>query len=151
MRALRVGVLMALMLSMAAPAQAHHWRQGAFASPFSRPHDAGLLTIDVGNAPSLGALDPSTHTLYVPNENDGTVSLIDTSRCNIRRPAGCRGTAPTVPMGTNPVNVTVDARTRTVYVVGLADHRLAVLDATRCNAISISAANCAPLATVPLT
>ena len=58
-------------------------------------------------------------------------------------------TAPTVPMGTNPVNVTVDARTRTVYVVGLADHRLAVLDATRCNAIST--ANCAPLATVPLT
>jgi DNA-binding beta-propeller fold protein YncE len=147
MRALRVAVLVALTLTMAAPAQANHWRHRAFASPFSRPHDAGLLTVDVGSAPSVAALDSVTHTLYVPNENDGTISLIDTARCNIRRPAGCRNAAPTVPMGTNPVSITVDARTRTVYVVGLGDHAVSVLDATRCNAVTTT--GCAPVATVP--
>jgi DNA-binding beta-propeller fold protein YncE len=58
---------------------------------------------------------PAAHTAYVPS---GTreVSMISTSRCAARRPAGCADAPRHVIVGHNPVQVAVNRRTETVYV-----------------------------------
>jgi DNA-binding beta-propeller fold protein YncE len=46
-------------------------------------------TTTVGNGPSAIALDPATHTLYVANQNDQSVSVVNTALCNVSNQAGC--------------------------------------------------------------
>ncbi len=52
-------------------------------------------------------MDPATHTVYVTNNLDGTVSVIDGST---------RTVTATVPVGKNPEAAAVDPGTHTVYV-----------------------------------
>ncbi len=50
----------------------------------SNPSGCGepAASAPVGNFPGLAAVDPATSTIYVPNINDGTVSVIDGTTCN---------------------------------------------------------------------
>jgi DNA-binding beta-propeller fold protein YncE len=73
-------------------------------------------TTDSGSGPSVPALDEATHTLYVPNANDGTVSVINTAACNATRQSGCDQKWPTIGVGPNPFSIAVDPGTDTVYV-----------------------------------
>ena len=58
--------------------------------------------------------DPSRHpaqasdTVYVANNNDGTVSVINGGLCNAAITSGCGSTSPTVTTGANPQFVAVD-------------------------------------------
>ena len=92
----------------------------------------------VGNGPQNSALDPATHTLYVTNGNDGTVSVIDTARCNAHVAAGCRRNWPTVTVGGYPVGVAVDVATDSVYVGNADGKSVAVIDGAACNAGRVS-------------
>ncbi len=51
-------------------------------------------TIPVGNSPRRIALDPATHTAYVVNVLDNTVSMIDTQHCNATDTRGCPTRSP---------------------------------------------------------
>jgi DNA-binding beta-propeller fold protein YncE len=74
-------------------------------------------TVRVGGAPIGIAVDPATHTAYVTNGNDNTVSMIDTTRCNASDLNGCTGEHPaTVEVGVGPDAVAVNQGTHTVYV-----------------------------------
>ena len=64
-------------------------------------------TIPVGSRPLAVAVDPATHTAYVANNWDGTVSVID---------AATRAVTATIPVGTYPAGVAVDPAAGTVYV-----------------------------------
>ena len=64
-------------------------------------------TVPVGKDPDGVAVDPGTHTVYVTNFGDDTVSVIDGST---------RTVTATVPVGKDPVGVAVDPGTHTVYV-----------------------------------
>jgi len=64
-------------------------------------------SVTVGWKPVAVAVDSSTHTAYVANENDGTVSVLSSSYA----PA-------TIGVGKFPVSVAVDPSTHTAYVVG---------------------------------
>jgi YVTN family beta-propeller protein len=67
------------------------------------------------------AVDPGTHTVYVANNGDGTVSVIDGST---------RTVTATVPVGKHPtfVGVAVDAATHTDYVAKSEDGTVSVIE-----------------------
>ena len=64
-------------------------------------------TVTVGTGPAGVAVDPSTHTVFVANSGDGTVSVID---------AATRTVIASIPVGEKPSAVAVDPGTHTVFV-----------------------------------
>jgi len=87
----------------------------------------------------LPAVDQAVHTAYVPSGADD-VAMIDTNRCNARRPGGCAAVPRQATVGQNPQAVAVDRRTHTVYLANLGSGSapgpgsVSVLDARTCNA-----------------
>jgi YVTN family beta-propeller protein len=80
---------------------------------------AGVKTIGVGSAPDGVAVDAATRTVYVANEGDGSVSVID----------GATGAVTaTVDVGSKPRGIAVDATTDTVYVANSGDGTVSVID-----------------------
>ena len=78
-------------------------------------------TIPVGSYPLAVAVDPSTHTAYVTNAHDDTVSVID---------AATRAVTATIPVGSFPYGVAVDPAAGTVYVANDSAHgTVSVIDA----------------------
>jgi len=93
----------------------------------------------VGNGPFGIAIDQTTHTAYVGNTIDGTVSVINTDTCNALATAGCATTTPPITVlppvaGPGLVDAAVDEKTDTVYVVNLGTNTIAVIDGATCNA-----------------
>lgn len=99
-------------------------------------------TVSVGANPQSVAVDDATHTAYVANGADNTVSMIDTSTCNASDLGGCAmQSPPTVGVGVGPIAVAVNPATHTVYVAnddvetGNNDgDTLSAFDASTCNA-----------------
>ena len=73
-------------------------------------------TVTTGNAPLPVALDQATGTLYVGNQGDDTVSVINTATCSAQDLSGCNQTAPTVNVNDSPYGLDVDEQTDMVYV-----------------------------------
>ena len=75
-------------------------------------HDSGCghapATTKVGSGAIWAAVDQAHHTVYVANDNDGTVSVISDARCNARVTSGCGQAWPTVTAGANPDFVALD-------------------------------------------
>ena len=65
-------------------------------------------TVTVGTAPYWDAVDQRTDTIYVANNIDNTVSVINGARCNAMVTAGCASTPPTVTVGAGVTFVAVD-------------------------------------------
>ena len=94
------------------------------------------ISVPVGDNPVGLFADHHNHTVYVPNEGDTTVSMIDSASCNATNPAGCPSTpALTVDVGANPSSAEADLATHTIYVSTFgAANGWAVFDADTCNA-----------------
>jgi DNA-binding beta-propeller fold protein YncE len=118
---------------------------------FGDPLGFGFGSALVGSAPtqdgpSLLAVDPATHTVYIvngdnadgPNQGGDTVSVIDTRHCNAEDVNRCRGPWPTVTVGNDPTAVAVDFATDTVYVANGGDFAdpstVSVFNGATCNA-----------------
>jgi DNA-binding beta-propeller fold protein YncE len=84
---------------------------------------APALTAGVGGAPFAVAVDQATHTAYVGNTNDNTVSVINTATCNAAVTTDCVQAQPPISVdpaaGVGLVDAAVDEKTDTVYVVNL--------------------------------
>ena len=78
--------------------------------------------VPVGNGSHGVAVDPGTHTVYVANGFDDTVSVIDGSRNTVTA---------TVPVGDYPHGVAVDPGTHTVYVANTDADTVSVIDGSR--------------------
>jgi YVTN family beta-propeller protein len=91
-------------------------------------------TVTVGNFPVGIAVDEATHTVYVGNGGDNTVSVINTATCNATNTSGCAQTHPTVAVGDFPVAVAVDRLTATVYVANNGTNTVSVFNGATCNA-----------------
>jgi DNA-binding beta-propeller fold protein YncE len=89
--------------------------------------------ITVGSGAWWTAVDQASDTVYVANNNDGTVSVIDGARCNASVTSGCGGTWPTVTTGANPQFVAVDPSSGTVFAVNQGDNTLSAINTRTCN------------------
>ena len=69
----------------------------AFAAP-SHAHRSPP-TVTVGGNPIGVAVDNATHTVYVANNTDNTVSVLNAATCNAKHTAGCSQHPPTVRSG----------------------------------------------------
>jgi YVTN family beta-propeller protein len=100
-----------------------------------------------GNGPSLLAVDPATHTIYVANgeNNNGpsaggdTVSVIDARHCNAHDVSRCKGPWPAITVGNRmltdlPSGIAIDRNTDTVYVTNVGDNTVSVFNGATCNA-----------------
>jgi DNA-binding beta-propeller fold protein YncE len=100
--------------------------------------------VPTGAMPESVDLDPQTETLYVANQIDNDVSVIDASACDARVTRGCRQAPTAVPIST-PANgfetfhggileapFAVDAAVNTVYVPTSAS-AVAMINTVTCN------------------
>jgi DNA-binding beta-propeller fold protein YncE len=90
-------------------------------------------TVTVGSGAWWVTVDQANDTVYVANNNDGTVSVVNGARCNARIASGCDSTSPTVTTGANPQFVAYDASSRTVFVVNQGDNTLSAINTRTCN------------------
>jgi DNA-binding beta-propeller fold protein YncE len=90
--------------------------------------------VHVGSFPFALAINQRTNTIYVANNGDGTVSVIDGAACDAANTTGCGQTPPAIPVGNAPNGVAVNPSTDTVYVSNGADSTVSVIDGATCNA-----------------
>ena len=83
------------------------------------PTHRAAATVPVGKRPYQVAVDPGSHTVYVANYADNTMSVIDTSTHKVTA---------TVPVGQHPGGLAVDPGTHTVYVPNAADNTVSVIE-----------------------
>jgi YVTN family beta-propeller protein len=74
----------------------------------------------VGYHPAGVAVDPATHTAYVTNIDDDTVSVIDETTSTVTA---------TIPVGSHPDGVAVDPAAHTAYVTNYGDSTVSVISA----------------------
>ena len=92
-------------------------------------------TSTVGSAPSGVAVDNASHTVYVANQGDNTVSVLDASQCRASDAAGCASPSATVHVGGGPTGVAVDQATDSVYVANNSAGTVSLIDGATCNAM----------------
>jgi DNA-binding beta-propeller fold protein YncE len=98
------------------------------------PQTIGMLpSVHVGNGPQGAAFDRATDTVYVANQGDNTVSVVDARHCNSLDTSGCAQTPATAPTGAGPFAIAIDDATHTVYVANQDDGTVSVIDAATCN------------------
>jgi DNA-binding beta-propeller fold protein YncE len=76
-------------------------------------------TVGVGRSPISVAVDTRTGTIYVTDVSSAAVSVINGSRCRAGVTSGCRRAAPLQAAGSQPVGVSVNQGTSSVYVTQL--------------------------------
>ncbi len=84
-----------------------------------RPGGTILATAPVGNGPYGIAVNPTTNRVYVTNDGDNTVSVLDGSTNSV---------IATVPVGLCPQQVAVNPTTNRVYVSNAYDNTVSVID-----------------------
>jgi DNA-binding beta-propeller fold protein YncE len=108
-------------------------------------------TVTTGAGPDGLTVDARTHTLYVSNGADSTVSVIDTAHCNSHVQTGCPSTSPTVRLAGASVGGVLDAATHSLFeptsnsvAGGDAAGALSIIDTSTCNASVLAGCNQTP-------
>ena len=98
--------------------------------------------VRVGRGPDGVAVNLATHTVYVANVTDDTLSVLNAATCNATVSSGC-GTrlSRSLRTGHSPRWVTVDQATNTVYVPNGDDANMSVLNGATCNATVAAGCN----------
>jgi DNA-binding beta-propeller fold protein YncE len=98
-------------------------------------------------------VDVPLHTVYVVNQQDDDLSVVDTQVCNGQHLAACATLdPPTIHTGEDPEFVAVDLLTQTVYVANQVGNNVSVIDAARCDSDNISGCRRpAPAVSIPET
>ena len=89
-------------------------------------------TAATGNSPLLIAADTRSGDLYVTNFSSASVTILNGTRCNAARTSGCSRATREQAVGSGPSGLTVNPRTRTVYIAnGYMPGSMSILKATR--------------------
>jgi DNA-binding beta-propeller fold protein YncE len=89
-------------------------------------------TITVGSGPFWLAVDQTTDTVYVANNNDNDVSVIDGATCNSRVTSGCARHPRVVNTGGGPTFLAVDQARHTLFVMNETDDTISAINTTTC-------------------
>jgi len=81
-----------------------------------------IANVAVGNRPMYLAVDAETNRIYVSNQSDDTVSVIDGVTNRVLH---------TIKVGHDPNGVAVNPRTNTIYVANLTGGSLSIVDGTK--------------------
>lgn len=110
----------------------------------SAPPALAHVTVPTGGGPAFADENHLTHTLYVANAGDSTVSVVDLRRCAGLDTSGCMRTSPVVHVPGPPLGLAVDEASDTVYVTDPLDASVAVIDGATCNATDHSGCDQTP-------
>ena len=91
-------------------------------------------TAPVGSTPGWVAVNPATHSVYVVNQADSSVSVLNSITCNATITSGCVETPPAMAIGFVGGAIDVDVATDTVYASNQTANTVSVLNGARCNA-----------------
>lgn len=83
--------------------------------------------VPVGADPVSAAFDASSDKVYIPNENSGTLSLINAANCNATTITGCKDRPRTVAVGMKPAWAVVSTALDTIYVIDGGDNNILLL------------------------
>lgn len=97
-----------------------------------------LPRVLVGKTPQDAVFDAATATVYVANQNDNTVSVVDARSCDARDTSGCGHAPATVAAGNGPFAIGIDDATHTLYVSDSNSDMVSVINAATCNAEVLS-------------
>jgi 40-residue YVTN family beta-propeller repeat len=110
---------------------------------------AELAQIPVGVPPLHNlVLDETTNTIYIENQTDNTISVINAAHCNASDVSACNQAWPTVTVGARPQALGFSPTTRTLYVANTNDNTVSVISTLHCAGSDTS--GCAPVGTVPV-
>ena len=90
-------------------------------------------TVTVGSGAWWDTVDQATDTVYVANNNDGTVSVIDGATCNATVTSGCGAKPPAVTTGAAPQFVADDPALHTLFTLNQVDNTLSAINTRICN------------------
>ena len=76
-------------------------------------------TVTVGRSPSSVTTDSATGTVYVTDTSSAAISVINGTNCRAGATSGCRRLAPLQSVGSQPLGISVNQHTNTVYVTQL--------------------------------
>ncbi len=100
----------------------------------------------VGNTPQQIAVDESTNRIYVENQSDGTVSVIDGSHCKGTDVSGCNQAWPTITVGASPQGLGLNPHDHTLYVTNTNDDTVSVINTISRAVVATFPAGSAPRA-----
>ena len=81
------------------------------------------------------AVDPANHSVYVTNQKDDSVIVVNANVCNGSDLAGCATLdPPEIHTGADPQVMTLDPDTQTLYTANQVENDVSVIAATRCDA-----------------
>ena len=96
-----------------------------------------LPTVLVGPLPAAVAVDPTTDTIYVPNDASDTVSVIDGATCNGAVHSGCGQHAATITVGAAPNWIALDPANHSAYTADQGNNAVgsavSVINTATCN------------------
>ena len=78
-----------------------------------------MPTAPIGRSANVVAVETRADIIYVTDENSATVSVLNGAKCRAGMTRGCRRAVTTQAVGSIPIGVGVNQRTRTVYVADL--------------------------------
>jgi YVTN family beta-propeller protein len=87
-----------------------------------------IATVAVGRSPIYLAADETTNRIYVSNQSDDTVSVIDGATNRVLA---------TVRVGRYPNGIAVNSKTNTIYVANLTSGSLSIINGTRLTASTL--------------
>jgi DNA-binding beta-propeller fold protein YncE len=102
-------------------------------------------TVPLGASPAFAAVDDSLHTVFTVNQQDNTLSAINTRTCRGTNTSGCATTPPTAQGGPNhgpgytgiPNTITLLPDSDTAYLTNVGgESRLSVITLAPCNAVN---------------
>jgi DNA-binding beta-propeller fold protein YncE len=93
-------------------------------------------TVPVGNRPWAATIDGALHTVFVVNNQDDTMSALNSATCNASNGPGCARRPPASQVGKGPQAVLTDPATGTIYAANFTDNTVSVIRAAGCSAVS---------------
>ncbi|HEY0871770.1 MAG TPA: hypothetical protein VGD55_15325, partial [Acidothermaceae bacterium] len=90
------------------------------------------IAATVGGDPVGVEFDASTRSVFVLNQGDDSVSVVNGATCNAAVTTGCGTQAPQIATGADPAAFDVDAASNTIYVSNQDDNDVSVLTIDTC-------------------